>query len=304
MEPSRAPSGAPARAEARRDRAGPAAHRRRARRSPSERRGQADSRLPARAGRVSTYPGRGELRGLDPAGHAPGRAPRRHLLATGSGGRRSRSCRGRGPTSARALPASDPTGGLRAYPVDLLQSPPDQREASFAVSDGLRSRHRSRRRGRRAGDHRSRPGRLRRGADERQRPWPADPAAARLGLRLGRAPRPFARPRQDDGRRISRREPRTAQGRGPARPDGDDHPYIGGLRPGADHAGRLGLRAARGPLPVARRRVGRDGDRDRALGDLDATAALAGDESRARPRSSPHARSWRPLPCPRPQPQP
>ena len=35
-----------------------------------------------------------------------------------------------------SVPASDPTGGLRAYPVDLLQSPPDQREATFAVSQG------------------------------------------------------------------------------------------------------------------------------------------------------------------------
>jgi ABC-type nickel/cobalt efflux system permease component RcnA len=35
-----------------------------------------------------------------------------------------------------SVPASDPTGGLRAYPVDLLQSPPDQRTASFAVSPG------------------------------------------------------------------------------------------------------------------------------------------------------------------------
>jgi ABC-type nickel/cobalt efflux system permease component RcnA len=35
-----------------------------------------------------------------------------------------------------SVPASDPTNGLRAYPVDLLQSPPDQHDASFAVSKG------------------------------------------------------------------------------------------------------------------------------------------------------------------------
>jgi nickel/cobalt transporter (NicO) family protein len=35
-----------------------------------------------------------------------------------------------------SVPVSDPTQGLRAYPVDLLQSPPDQHEATFAVSDG------------------------------------------------------------------------------------------------------------------------------------------------------------------------
>jgi nickel/cobalt transporter (NicO) family protein len=43
---------------------------------------------------------------------------------------------GEGTDVRSSVPASDPTRGLRAYPVDLLQSPPDQREASFAVSDG------------------------------------------------------------------------------------------------------------------------------------------------------------------------
>jgi nickel/cobalt transporter (NicO) family protein len=43
---------------------------------------------------------------------------------------------GEGTDVRSSVPASDPTGGLRAYPVDLLQSPPDQRLASFAVSDG------------------------------------------------------------------------------------------------------------------------------------------------------------------------
>ena len=35
-----------------------------------------------------------------------------------------------------SVPASDPTRGLRAYPLDLLQSPPDERDASFAVTGG------------------------------------------------------------------------------------------------------------------------------------------------------------------------
>jgi nickel/cobalt transporter (NicO) family protein len=35
-----------------------------------------------------------------------------------------------------SVPASDPTNGLRAYPINLLQSPPDQEDASFAVSKG------------------------------------------------------------------------------------------------------------------------------------------------------------------------
>jgi nickel/cobalt exporter len=40
-------------------------------------------------------------------------------------------------TDVRAtVPASDPTGGLRAYPVQLLQSPPDQRDAGFQVGSG------------------------------------------------------------------------------------------------------------------------------------------------------------------------
>ena len=43
---------------------------------------------------------------------------------------------GEGTDVRSNVPASDPTGGLRAYPVDLLQSPPDQRQASFAVSEG------------------------------------------------------------------------------------------------------------------------------------------------------------------------
>jgi nickel/cobalt exporter len=43
---------------------------------------------------------------------------------------------GEGTDVRSSVPASDPTGGLRAYPVDLLQSPPDQRDASFGVSSG------------------------------------------------------------------------------------------------------------------------------------------------------------------------
>ncbi len=35
-----------------------------------------------------------------------------------------------------SVPATDPTDGLRAYPQDLLSSPPDDRRASFAVAPG------------------------------------------------------------------------------------------------------------------------------------------------------------------------
>jgi nickel/cobalt transporter (NicO) family protein len=43
---------------------------------------------------------------------------------------------GQGTDVRSSVPASDPTGGLRAYPVDVLQSPPDEHDASFAVSEG------------------------------------------------------------------------------------------------------------------------------------------------------------------------
>jgi nickel/cobalt transporter (NicO) family protein len=43
---------------------------------------------------------------------------------------------GQGTDVRSSVPATDPTRGLRAYPVDLLQSPPDQRDASFAVTPG------------------------------------------------------------------------------------------------------------------------------------------------------------------------
>jgi nickel/cobalt exporter len=43
---------------------------------------------------------------------------------------------GKGTDVRSSVPSADPTDGLRAYPVDLLQSPPDVREASFAVSPG------------------------------------------------------------------------------------------------------------------------------------------------------------------------
>jgi nickel/cobalt transporter (NicO) family protein len=43
---------------------------------------------------------------------------------------------GEGTDVRSSVPASDPTEGLRAYPVDLLQSPPDQHDAGFEVSRG------------------------------------------------------------------------------------------------------------------------------------------------------------------------
>jgi ABC-type nickel/cobalt efflux system permease component RcnA len=43
---------------------------------------------------------------------------------------------GEGTDVRSSVPATDPTDGLRAYPQDLLQSPPDIRSASFAVSRG------------------------------------------------------------------------------------------------------------------------------------------------------------------------
>jgi len=43
---------------------------------------------------------------------------------------------GDGTDVRSTVPASDPTEGLRAYPQDLLSSPPDVRDADFAVSPG------------------------------------------------------------------------------------------------------------------------------------------------------------------------
>jgi nickel/cobalt exporter len=43
---------------------------------------------------------------------------------------------GDGTDVRSSVPASDPTDGLRAYPQDLLSSPPDDRQASFEVSPG------------------------------------------------------------------------------------------------------------------------------------------------------------------------
>jgi nickel/cobalt transporter (NicO) family protein len=43
---------------------------------------------------------------------------------------------GRGTAVRSSVPATDPTGGLRAYPQALLSSPLDQRSASFAVRPG------------------------------------------------------------------------------------------------------------------------------------------------------------------------
>jgi len=43
---------------------------------------------------------------------------------------------GRGTAVRSSAPAEDPTDGLRTYPDDLLESPSDERSASFAVSAG------------------------------------------------------------------------------------------------------------------------------------------------------------------------
>ena len=174
----------------------------------------ADPHLPARPGRSLADPGRGELRGRDPARRAPGRAPRRHVRRTGWAGRRSRSCRGRGPTSARAFRRATRPVACAPTRSTSSQSPPDQREASFAVSEGS--------------------GRVSAPDGEDVGPVTTDRAQdgfagaltsgndhgllilLLLGsrLRLGRSPRALARARQDDGRGLPGREPRTAQGRG------------------------------------------------------------------------------------------
>jgi nickel/cobalt transporter (NicO) family protein len=46
------------------------------------------------------------------------------------------AARGEGTAVRTGTPSGDPTGGLRRYPRDLLQSPADRREATFSVAPG------------------------------------------------------------------------------------------------------------------------------------------------------------------------
>ena len=91
------------------------------------------------------------------------------------------------------------------------------------------------------------------------------PAAAARRVRLGRAARALARPRQGDGRRLPRRHARHRASRRRARRDRDRHAHDRRLRARARDARALAVRPARGPLPVAEPRLGAAG-RDRRRG--------------------------------------
>ena len=130
LEPSR--GAAP---QARRGRARPRAHGDgRARRPAPARR--AEAHLPARRRRTAAPLAWSST--LDAVVRDPARVdpPRRHLPRPDrlEGDRRGAGRPHRGPNAARR--AGDPTDGLRTYPKDLLQSPLDQRDASFSVRPG------------------------------------------------------------------------------------------------------------------------------------------------------------------------
>ena len=63
-------------------------------------------------------------------------ADRRHVRRTAWAGRPSSPSPGKAPAVRTNAPSGDPTGGLRRYPQDLLNSPLDRRSATFAVEPG------------------------------------------------------------------------------------------------------------------------------------------------------------------------
>ena len=203
------------------------------------------------------------------------------------GWRAIRAVPGEGTAVDSSVPADDPTGGLRDYPADLLESPRDQSSARF---DG-HARERDRER---AG---IRPGcdlglgwrrRLRRHPDRLRRPRAPDPGPARDRVRLGRPARALARAREGDGRRLPRRVARAPAPRAGPRLDRDRDPHRLGLRPRPGDAARLRVRAPRGHLPVARGRLRAARGRGRADRDAFALSPLArrarGRRRAARPR--------------------
>ena len=163
----------------------------------------------------------------------------------------------RGTAVRSSAPAADPTDGLRRYPEDLLSSPADMRTATFAVRPGAGTLQAPD--GTRLGEPADRDaddghheGVQRRGG----RPRRAAPAAADR-VRVGRAARALARPRQGDGGRLPRRHARDGAPRGRARRDRHRDPHRRRVRARRGRAAAVGVRPARGPVPVAEPRVGR-----------------------------------------------
>ena len=111
---------------------------------------------------------------------------------------------GEGTAVRSSAPSGDPTGGLRRYPEDLLNSPRGPARGELPRGAGRGHARGPEGRGRPVLRE---PVRGQRGLREavrgrRLRPGRA-PAAAPRRLRLGRAPRALARPRQGDGGRLS-----------------------------------------------------------------------------------------------------
>ncbi len=196
--------------------------------------------------------------------------------------------------------------------AQLSRGPADEpgRGPHGDVRRAPRHRHagRAARAGRRRDDDESRRRRLRRRVRARRGGrGRADPAAA-PGVRLGRAARPVAGPRQGDGRRLPGRNARHAARRDRARRDRDGHPHRGRVRSGPRHAGAVAVRAAGAALPVAEpgvRGAHPGGRRERAAqprplgpraaGRVERTRSRARERprSRARERPRPHARRSR-----------
>jgi nickel/cobalt exporter len=93
--------------------------------------------------RLSYPPGAGGLRTtrLELALRAHADEPRRVVLHDGTfpgrvGWKAIVAAPGEGTAVRTAAPSGDPTGGLRRYPENLLTSPLDRRQASFAVTPG------------------------------------------------------------------------------------------------------------------------------------------------------------------------
>ena len=156
---------------------------------------------------------------------------------------------GRGTAVRTGAPATDPTGGLRRYPADLLESPSDVRDATFAVAPGDGTLDAAAGRVSTGGATARR--RLRRPARRRRRARP--PAARRV--RLGRGARALAGARQGDGGGLPRRHARQLARRRPARRHRDGHAHGRRGRARRRRARPLGLDPARAALPVAQPRV-------------------------------------------------
>jgi ABC-type nickel/cobalt efflux system permease component RcnA len=100
-------------------------------------------RLGLDRGRVSFPPGAGGLRASRFSFRLSARVerPRTVVLRDDTfpgrvGWKAIVSAPGEGTAVRTAAPSGDPTGGLRRYPEDLLDSPPDRRVAAFAVRPG------------------------------------------------------------------------------------------------------------------------------------------------------------------------